>query len=85
MAEIMLNDVDEMLIDRIGRLAARCGWDMSGAIVHLLEKGLAAYEGADQVRFEGTEAQALQAALEALASVPDDPGFAMIGRAPSAG
>ena len=85
MARIILNAVDEMLLDRIGRLAARCGWDMSGAVSHLLEKGLAEYDRADALRFEDSEAQALQAALEALAGVPDDPGFAMIGRARPAG
>lgn len=85
MADIMLSDIDETLIDRIGRIAARSGWDMSSAIVHLLEKGLAAYDRSGEVRFEGGEAEALQAALEALASVPDDPGFAMIGRTATAG
>lgn len=80
MPEIMLNDVDEMLLDRVGRVAARCGWDLSSAMLHLLEQGLRAHENSSQVRFEGGEAEALQAALEALSSVPDDPGFAMIGR-----
>ena len=84
MADIILSDIDDTLIDRIGRIAARSGWDMSSAITHLLEKGLAAYDGAAEVRFEGSEAAALQAALEALASVPDDPGFAMIGRTAAA-
>lgn len=83
MPEIMLNDVDQMLLERIGRVAERCGWDLSSAMLHLLEQGLRAYENTRQVRFEGGEAEALQAALEALSSVPDDPGFAMIGRTPA--
>ena len=80
MTEIMLKDVDDVLLDRIGRIARRCGWDMSTALMHLLEQGLDAYEGNGELHFEGGEADVLQAAFEALSDVPDDPGFALIGR-----
>ncbi|MGO1541498.1 MAG: hypothetical protein ACTHZI_09230 [Luteimonas sp.] len=80
MAEIMLRDVDDVLLDRIGRIASRCGWDLSTALMHVLEQGLHAYEGSGELHFEGGEADVLRAAFEALTDVPDDPGFAMIGR-----
>ena len=81
MTEIMLRDVDDVLLDRIDRVARRSGWDLSTTLMHLLEQGLHAYEGDGELRFEGGEAAVLQAALDALKDVPDDPGFALIGRA----
>ncbi len=80
MTEIMLRDVDDVLLDRIDRVARRSGWDLSTTLMHLLEQGLHAYEGDGELRFEGGEAAVLQAALDALNNVPDDPGFALIGR-----
>lgn len=82
MTEIMLKDVDDVLLDRIGRIARRCGWDLSTTLMHLLEQGLHAHEGNGELHFDGGEAEVLQAALEALSGVPDDPGFARIGRPP---
>lgn len=81
MTEIMLRNIDDVLLDRIERIATRCGWDLSTTLMHLLEKGLHAYEGSGELHFEGGEADVLQAALEALSQVPDDAGFALIGRA----
>ena len=81
MTEIMLRDVDDVLLDRIDRVARRSGWDLSTTLMHLLEQGLHAYEGDGELRFEGGEAAVLQAALDALNDVPDAPGFALIGRA----
>ena len=83
MTEIMLRDVDEVLLDRIDRVGRRSGWDLATTLMHLLEQGLHAYEGNGELHFEGGEADVLRAALEALNSVPDDPGFALIGRAPA--
>ena len=80
MTEIMLRDVDDVLLDRIDRVARRSGWDLSTTLMHLLEQGLHAYEGNGELHFEGGEAAVLQAALDALNDVPDDPGFALIGR-----
>ena len=80
MTEIMLRDVDDVLLDRIDRVARRSGWDRSTTLMHLLERGLHAYEGNGELHFEGGEAAVLQAALDARNDVPDDPGFALIGR-----
>jgi len=80
MTEIVLKNADEVLLGRIDRIARRRGWDMSTALMHLLEQGLHACEGNGEVRFESSEADVLQAAFEALSEVPDDPGFALIGR-----
>ena len=81
MTEIMLRAVDDVLLNRIDSVARRSGWDLSTTLMHLLEQGLHAYEGDGELRFEGGEAAVLQAALDALNDVPDDPGFALIGRA----
>ncbi|WP_149195230.1 hypothetical protein [Luteimonas suaedae] len=83
MTDIVLKDVDEVLADRIRRVAERHGWEMERALLHLLEQGLNLYEGDGALSFDNTESDALQAALEALKSVPDDPGYALIGRAGS--
>lgn len=80
MTEIVLKDVDDVLLDRIGRVARRSGWEMSAALMHLLERGLDACERSGELDFDGGEAQVLQAAFDALSDVPDDPGFALIGR-----
>lgn len=80
MTEIVLTDMDDLLLDRIRQVAGRSGWSLSTTVSHLLEQGLRSYEGTGEVRFEGGEADVLQAALEALSEVPSDPGFAMIGR-----
>lgn len=85
MTEITLKDVDDVLLDRIGRVARRCGWDLSTALMHLLEQGLHSYEGNGELHFDGGEADVLQAAFEALSEVPDDPGFALIGKLPAGG
>ena len=50
------------------------------ALLYLLEQGLHVYEGDGSVRFDNDEADALQAMIRALEQVPDDPGYAAIGR-----
>lgn len=81
MTDIVLRDVDDVLLERIRRVAARAGWELPVALVNLIEQGLHVHEGEGTMHLEGGEADALQAALQALQAVPDDPGFAMIGRA----
>lgn len=80
MTDIVLRDVDDVLLERIRRAAARAGWELPVALVNLLEQGLHAHEGEGTMHLEGSEADALQAAMQALQAVPDDPGFALIGR-----
>ncbi|HRN61510.1 MAG TPA: hypothetical protein PK743_05530 [Luteimonas sp.] len=83
MTDIMLRDADPVLVDRIQRIADARGWTMPRALQHLLEQGLHVVEGDGRVRFDNSEADVLQAAIAALEQVPDDPGYAAIGRAPT--
>lgn len=80
MVEIVLREADAVLMDRIDRVARRSGWDRATALMHVLERGLDVCEGNGELRLENGETDALQAAYEALNDVPDDPGFARIGR-----
>lgn len=80
MTDIVLKDIDDVLADRIRRVAERHGWKMEGALLHLLEQGLNLYEGDGAISLDSAESDALQAALEALKEVPDDPGYSLIGR-----
>ncbi len=84
MTDIVLRDADPILIDRIRRVAQARDWTMAHAMQYLLEQGLHVYEGDGSVRFDNTEADALAAMIKALEQVPDDPGYASIGRVRSA-
>jgi hypothetical protein len=81
MTEIVLKDIDEVLLDRIRRVAERRGWELSQALLHLLERGLYAVEGDGVLNFDNSEADVLQAAIAALEDVPDGV-FSMIGQIP---
>ena len=80
MTDIVLKDADPILVDRIRRVADARGWTVSRALQHLLEQGLHVVEGDGSVRFDNAEADVLQAAIAALEQVPNDPGYAAIGR-----
>ncbi len=82
MTEIVLHDVDQVLVDRIRRVADARGWTLPRTLLHLLEQGLHVYEGDGRVHFDNSESEVLQAALAALEGIPDDRGFAMIGKVP---
>jgi len=84
MTEIVLHDIDQVLVDRIRRVADARGWTVPRTLLHLLEQGLHVYEGDGRVHFDSAENDVLKAALEALESIPDDGGFAMIGKMPDA-
>lgn len=81
MTEIVLRDIDEVLLERIRRVADRRGWALSHALLHLLEQGLYAVEGDGRLSFDNSEADVLQAAIAALESVPDGV-FSLIGQVP---
>lgn len=83
MREIVLGDIGEPLYGRIRQLAERRGWELPQALVYLLERGLEVGEDEAVTRLEDHEAQALSAAVQALRQVPDDPGYALIGRLPA--
>ncbi len=82
MTDIVLRDVDQVLSDRIKRVAEARGWTLPRTLLHLLEQGLHVYEGDGRVHFDNSENDVLEAALAALESIPSDTGFAMIGKLP---
>lgn len=71
MTDIVLRDIDDILADRIRRVAELRGWTLPTALLHLLEQGLHAYEGDGRLHFEGAEADVLQEAIAALEVIPD--------------
>lgn len=80
MPDIVLRDIDPILADRIKRISDQRGWPLSQTLLELLEQGLHVVEGDGAARFDSSEADVLQAAIAAMEGVPDDPGFALIGR-----
>ena len=80
MTDIVLKDADPVLFDRIKRVADARSWTLPRALQYLLEQGLHVYEGDGSVRLDNSEADALQAAIAAMEQVPDDFGYAAIGR-----
>lgn len=81
MTDIILRDIDATLADRIRRIGEAFGWSPPDTLLHLLEHGLDACEGDGKARLDAAERDILGSAIQALESVPDDPGFALIGRA----
>ncbi len=80
MIELVLRDPDPALVERIERVAAANGWTQSRTLRVLLDKGLEAVLGDDARDFAPAESDALREAISAMEQVPDDAGFAMIGR-----
>lgn len=81
MTEIVLTDIDDLLLDRIRRVAERRGWPLAHALRQLLEQGLYALEGDGPEGFDNSEADVLQAAIAALEGIPDGT-FSLIGQVP---
>ena len=81
MTDIVLKDIDDILLERIRRVAERRGWPMPHALLHLLEQVLYAVEGDGRLSFDNSEADVLQAAIAALEGVPDGV-FSLIGKVP---
>lgn len=79
MTDLLLRDIDPVLAARIRRVAETNGWAMHETILHLIERGLFASEGG-ALRFDGTESDVIQLAIAAMETVPNDPGFSLIGR-----
>jgi len=80
MTDIVLRDIDPVLAGRIRTLAQARGWSMHETLLKLLEHGLYQCEGDAAGNLDNQESDALQAAIAALEQVPNDPGFALIGR-----
>lgn len=81
MTDIILRDVDMLLAERIRRIGEAHGWSPPDTLLHLLEYGLHACEGDGIGRLDPSERDVLGSAIQAMEQVPDDPGFALIGRA----
>lgn len=81
MTDIVLRDIDPALAERIRRLSEKRGLSVSDTLLRLLERGLAAAEGRGVPHLDDAEAGALERAIAAMEQVPDDAGFALIGRA----
>ncbi len=84
MSDIVLRNIDQVLMERIGRIADANGWELQGALMHLLEHGLFACETEMAARLSSSDADALKAAIAALEKIPDDGGFSLIGKAGAA-
>lgn len=80
MTDIVLKDIDPVLSERIREVGQTRGWDLPETLQWLLEQGLYASEQGTAVSLDDRESGALQAAILALEQVPDDSGFALIGR-----
>jgi hypothetical protein len=79
MTDIVLKDIDPELRSRIERVARAEGWSVPEALSRLLDAGLRASEHLGR-SFDDREQNVLAEAVAALEEVPDDPGFASIGR-----
>lgn len=79
MTDLVLRDIDPMMAERIRKVAEANGWTMHQTILHLIERGLYASEGG-ALRFDSKESDVLQSVIAALETVPNDPGFSLIGR-----
>lgn len=81
MTDIVLRDIDPGLADRIRRISEMRGWSLPETLLQLLEHGLHACDGRGAPSLDPREAGALEAAIIAMEQVPNDDGFALIGRA----
>ena len=81
MTDIVLRDIDPVLAERMRRIGEARGWSPVETLSRLLEYGLYQAEGDGRVRLDDRESTALESAIAAMEQVPNDPGFALIGRA----
>ncbi len=81
MTDIVIRDIDSGLADRIRRLADAQGWETGETLRRALDLGLQACEHSAAIRLAEHETDVLKSAIAALEQTPNDPGFAMIGRA----
>ena len=81
MTNIVLRDIDAGLADRIRQLGDAHGWQAEETLRRALDLGLRACENSAAIRLAEHESAVLKSAIAALEQAPNDPGFAMIGRA----
>lgn len=75
MPELVLQEIDPSLAERIQRVARARGWTVQEAALRLLEQGLMAVEQEVGSGLETDEADALAEAISALKDLPPGPGF----------
>ncbi len=80
MTDIIIRDIAPALAQRIKRIGEARGWSETETLQRLLEAGLHSCERTGAPPLNEREAGALVAAINALEQVPNDPGFALIGR-----
>ena len=81
MTELTIRDIGPLLMERIKRVADAHGWSQQHALIHMLETGLFECEAELASKLTDSDSMALKAAIAALEGIPNDPGFARIGRA----
>lgn len=81
MIDIVLKDIDPALRERIERVARLENQSLPETLSRLLETGLSSAEHS-LASLDDRESNVLADAVAALQQVPDDPGFASIGRVP---
>lgn len=79
MTDLVLRDIDPNMAARIRKVAETNGWTVHEAILHLIERGLYATEGG-ALRFDSKESDVMQSVIASLETLPNDPGFSLIGR-----
>src|SRR3546814_19263968 len=55
MTEIVLHAIDQVLVDRIKRVAGTRAWTVPRTLLHLLEQGLHVYEGDGSLHLDTSE------------------------------
>lgn len=79
MTDLVLRDIDPNMAARIRKVAEANGWTVHETIMHLIERGLYASEGG-ALRFDSKESDVMQSVIAALETIPNDPGYSLIGR-----
>lgn len=79
MTDLVLRDIDPTMAARIRKVAEANGWTVHETIFHLIERGLYASEGG-ALRFDSKESDVMQSVIASLETLPNDPGFSLIGR-----
>ncbi|MDX2298199.1 MAG: hypothetical protein NW204_00585 [Xanthomonadaceae bacterium] len=85
MADILLRDVDNGMVERVKQIARERGWPIHDVLLHALKQGLGIIEPeppkepGDIARlagsFEDTETRAFDEALRALKQLEDDRAY----------
>ncbi|WP_066093249.1 hypothetical protein [Xanthomonas massiliensis] len=75
MADLLLQDVDPVLVERIRRISVARAWSQRQTLLALLEQGLFASELDVRSGLENREVDVLSEAIAALQGLPTGPNF----------